>query len=306
MELNIVEERFLIIDVNENLTKDNKPYLRFILYDEKSKQYSGIMFNIKNINFRPSKGDIVKINGILQNYNGQVQLKISKMFKLEGESHDDFLPRSMYDLNIMLETLKKTVLENIKDEYLKKLCVLFFEDNETVEKFKKSPAAKSIHHPYIGGLLEHTLSVVRLAVFLSKHYSDYVNSDLLLVGSLFHDLGKIYELEAKEGIDYTDCGRLVGHLLLGIEKINEYINRIDSFPATLKNLLIHMIASHHGYLEYGSPQLPKTYEALILYYIDDLDAKLNNFNQLLEREGVDEGWSSYNKILERQIFKHNR
>ena len=295
----------MIAELNENLTKDNKPYYRFILYDSNSKQYNAIMFNIKDLTYKPSKGDIVLISGTLQQYNGQMQLKITDINKINEARPEDFIPKSNYDTENMFTSLKKIISENLKNEDLIKLCNCFFNDNEVVDKFKKTPAAKTIHHAYIGGLLEHTLSIVKLAIIMARHYNNYANQDLLIIGALFHDIGKIYELDLTEGINYSGCGRLVGHLLMGIEKVNEYMKSIEGFPTNLKDLVIHMIASHHGFLEYGSPQKPKTYEAIILYYIDDLDAKVNAMTAIFDKEGIKEGWSSYDKLLERQLFKHN-
>lgn len=305
MELNINEEKFFIADWNENLTKDNKPYYRFVLYDSNSKQYNAIMFNIKGVSYKPSKGDVILLNGVLQQYNGQMQLKILDVKKIDDGKSEDFIPKSIYDIENMFINLKKVVFDNLKNENLIKLCSCFFNDNDVTDKFKKMPAAKTIHHAYMGGLLEHTLSIVRLATIMSRHYNNYVNQDLLIIGALFHDLGKIYELDLTEGINYSSSGRLVGHLLMGIEKINEYIKTIEGFPAEMKDLIIHMIASHHGFLEFGSPQKPKTFEAIVLYYMDDLDAKINTISTIFDKEGIEEGWTSYDKLLERQLFKHN-
>lgn len=305
MELNVHEEKFMIAEFNENLTKDNKAYYRFVLYDSNRKQYNAIMFNVRNLTYKPSKGDIVLISGALQQYNGQMQLKILEIKKIDDAKSEDFIPKSNYDVENMLISLKKLIFDNLKNEYLVKLCICFFDDEGAIDKFKKMPAAKTIHHAYMGGLLEHTLSIVRLAIIMSRHYNNYINQDILIVGALFHDFGKIYELDLTDGINYSSAGRLVGHLLMGIEKVNEYIKTIEGFPLELKDLIIHMIASHHGFLEYGSPQKPKTFEAIVLYYIDDLDAKINTISTIFDKEGIEEGWTSYDKLLERQLFKHN-
>ena len=304
MDLNIHEKRFFIAEFNENLTKENKPYYRFILYDTNSKQYNGVMFNVKDMSYKPAKGDIVLLNGILQQYNGQMQLKILEIKKTDDAKSEEFMPKTNYDIESMFISLKKIVFDNLKNEKLIKLCTRFFDDTEVVNKFKKMPAAKTIHHAYMGGLLEHTLSIIKLAIIMSHHYNKYINKDLLITGALFHDLGKIYELDLTEGINYSTSGRLVGHLLIGIEKVSEYIRDIEGFPVELKDLIIHMLASHHGFLEYGSPQKPKTFEALVLYYIDDLDAKINTISSIFDREGIEQGWTSYDKLLERQLFKH--
>ena len=304
MELNVNDKKFMIMELNKNVTRDDRPYLRFVLSDVANKLTKAIMFDSNKLHFEPDKGNIVAIAGIIQNYNGQFQLKINKMDKLDDINYYDFLPKSVFDKESMFNELVSLLHKNISDQYMEKLVALFLEDSKAVDLFKVSPAAKSIHHAYVSGLLEHTLSVVRLAIDICKYYKELINKDILVVGSLFHDIGKIFELDISKGFDYTDSGKLLGHLILGIDLVNGYMHKIPNFPIELKNLIGHMIASHHGLLEYGSPEIPKTNEALILHYIDDMDSKINNFKTVFERDGVSKGWSSYDRILERQLFKH--
>jgi 3'-5' exoribonuclease len=304
MNLNISAEKYMIFEINKNVTKDNRPYLRVVLTDKEGGQHNGIMFDSNKLEFDPEKGDVVAVDAVVQNYNGQLQLKISNMKKLENESRIDFLPKTKYNIQDMVTEIKTILDSEIKDSNIKKLVNLFFGDSKTLKLFKYMPAAKNIHHAYVGGLLEHTLSVVKLAVKMADYYSAYVNKDLLLVGALFHDVGKIFELNAEKGFDYTDQGKLIGHLLLGIELVNGYISEIEQFPSEYKYIIGHMIASHHGLLEFGSPKKPKTVEALILHFIDDMDAKINTFNTIFGKEDIDSGWSSYDRLLERQLYKH--
>jgi 3'-5' exoribonuclease len=181
---------------------------------------------------------------------------------------------------------------------------IFFSDDQIINKFKKLPAGKSVHHAYINGLLEHTLSVMKLVDKIKENYSDKVDEELLILGALFHDIGKIFELDIIKGFDYTDSGKLMGHLILGVNLIEKYVERIKNFDQQKKIILQHMILSHHGLLEFGAVKKPKTIEALILYHADDLDSKINTFESIFEKEEIENGWSSYDRLLERQIFKH--
>lgn len=305
MDLRIKGSKYLIFEINKSVTKDNRPYIKVILMDKDGNTFNGIMFDSNKLKFDPEKGHIVEVIANIQHYNGQPQFKILDMSLVEGENRFDFFPKTEKDVDKMLIEMKNLIFQNINNEYLIELLNKFFNDKEIIEKFKVMPAAKNVHHAYIGGLLEHTFSVVKLALILSDYYSQDIDKELLVVGALFHDIGKLFELTIDESFDYTEDGKLLGHLLLGIDLINKYISQIDGFPSRLKSLINHMIASHHGILEYGSPKKPKTKEALLLHYIDDMDAKLNTFKSLLEKEKIDEGWTSYDRLLERQIFNHN-
>ncbi|MGA1846910.1 3'-5' exoribonuclease YhaM family protein [Deferribacter abyssi] len=305
MDLKLKGKKYLIFEITKSMTKDNRPYIKVILMDKDGKTYNGIMFDSNKLAFDPEKGNVVEVIANIQNYNGQPQFKINTMTLVEGENKFDFFPKTKFNINNMLEELKNQVLNNLTNIYLVKMVEEFFSDSEIIEKFKIIPAAKNVHHAYIGGLLEHTLSVVKLAVLVGDYYKEYVDKELLVIGALFHDIGKIFELTIDNAFDYSEEGKLLGHLLLGIELINKYEAKIDGFPKRLKHLINHMIASHHGILEFGSPKKPKTTEALLLHYIDDMDAKLNTFISIFSKENVEEGWSNYDRLLERQLFNHN-
>ncbi len=305
MDLVINSKNYMIFDLIKNVTKDNRPFIRVVLVDKENKQISGIMFDSDKLNFEPEKGDVVSVNGVIQNYNGQMQLKINQMTKLSGEDYYDFLPKSLFDEETMFQELRQFLKDKIKNEYYIELLRKFFGDTETIKKFRKMPAGKSVHHAYINGLLEHTLSVIKLVDKIKENYKDKVDEELLILGALFHDIGKILELDVVKGFDYTDSGKLMGHLVLGVNLIEKYINDIKDFPQSKKFVLQHMILSHHGLIEFGAVKKPKTIEALILYHADDLDSKINTFESIFEKEEVESGWSSYDRLLERQIYKHN-
>jgi 3'-5' exoribonuclease len=297
--------KYMLTDLIKSVSKDGKPYLRAILCDREGSRRQGIMFESDKLDFDPQNGNIVEAVGVIQQYAGQDQLKINSMKLLTNADPADFLPKKGLDEKALFAELKEILDKNINNEHLYALIDMFLTDAASVEAFKKMPAAKSVHHAYLSGLLEHTLSIVKLAVMLADHYGDTVNKEHLIIGAVFHDIGKIKELQAGTGLEYTDSGKLLGHLILGVELINGYISQIDGFPDELKMLLNHMILSHHGLLEYGSPKKPKTPEAFILHHLDDLDAKLNSFTSVFEKEGIEKGWSSYDRLLERQLYKHS-
>jgi len=204
----------------------------------------------------------------------------------------------------------RSEIGRIKNPHLKDLLNAFSDDPEFMALFKKAPAAKGVHHVYIGGLLEHTLELVTLCRDIIRHYPD-ADADLLVTGAILHDAGKVYELGYKKSIDYTDEGRLIGHILLGFKLVEEKIRKLNGFPKDLAMLLEHIIISHQGRYEWGSPKRPKTLEALILHYLDEMNAKIKSFKETFEKgkndtENAEDqtGWSSYNRIFER--FLYNR
>jgi 3'-5' exoribonuclease len=195
--------------------------------------------------------------------------------------------------------------DSISTDYLKALIDAFLNDMEFVNKFKTAPAAKKMHHAYIGGLLEHTVSMASLADKISGHYAG-VDQDLLLSGAILHDIGKIDEFEYQSKIDYSDRGRLLNHIILGIKMVDDKLSGIDNFPEDQKLLLKHMIVSHHGTREFGSPEPPKTIEAVLLNYIDEIDSKVNAIRDFIASEDPDETWTSYHRLLERHFYKGKR
>ena len=191
----------------------------------------------------------------------------------------------------------------IQHPALQKLLSAFFDDDKTRELFKRAPAAKGFHHSYIGGLLEHTLSVTRLLDAVSGHYTG-LNRDLILAGGILHDIGKIHEFTYDRLIDYSNEGRLIGHIVMGVEMIDAKIASIPDFPPQLAMELRHIILSHHGVLEFGSPKRPKTVEALFVHHIDDLDAKVNAFRETIrDADDPDSDWTPFHRLLERFIYK---
>ena len=299
-----VEGTFLVKEKHMGVTKSGVPYLSLKLMD-RTGDINGRMWE-EAVSYDQifGKDDFITISGRSSLYQGGMQVVISDLKKC-GKNEvdvDDFLPTSALPREEMVQELK-LIMEDIKDKFLKKLLALFFEDEEFVQLFTSAPAAKALHHVYLGGLLEHSLSMARLARMISDNYEN-VNRDLLIAGTILHDMGKIHELSFKRSFDYTDEGRLLGHITIAVEMIEKKINAISDFPPELRMLLKHMILSHHGDYGYGSPKRPKTVEALMLYYIDDLDAKVNGFQQFIGKSGDGQSnWSEFHKLFERFLFK---
>lgn len=299
-----VDSCFLVKDKNIAMAKNGKPYINIKLMDKSGEIEGRVWDNAEEIAAQFEKNDIVTVKARGALYQGKVQLSIVDVRRApEGAaSPADFLPRSKREPEEMFSELK-VIISGIKDPYLKRLMDSFMDDKLFTDALKTAPAAKGMHHVYIGGLLEHVLSVSHLVLELAKHY-DGVNHDLLLTGSILHDMGKIKELSYRAAFDYTDIGRLLGHIIIGIQMLDEKIRGIDGFPEKTAMLLRHMIASHHGELEFGSPKRPKTIEALLLHNIEDMDAKVNAFQAAMAKETSEESnWTPYQKMFERYLYK---
>ena len=193
-------------------------------------------------------------------------------------------------------------LKGIENHSIKSLIEKFLSDRHFVQRFKRAPAAKNFHHSYLGGLLEHTLSVCQMSRYIIEHYPE-LNRDVMLAGAFLHDIGKIKELHFERKIDYTDEGRLLGHIVLGVELMDEKLMGLKDFPRELALRLKHLILSHHGQFEFGSPKRPKFLEAYALHLIDDLDAKMNGLSRFMERDRKEGDWTDFNRLFERYFLK---
>ncbi len=298
-----VDDTFLVVEKNMAVSQKGSPYLSLSLRDKTGEMEGRIWDNAVALNKLFGKGDYVEVKSRAVSYRNSVQLSIAGLKKVDSEEVDlvNFLPASELDVDRMFKDLMEFV-EKVDTPCLKELLYEFFKDEDTAALFKKAPAAKGLHHCYIGGLLEHTLSVTRLIDKIADHYEN-VNRDLLIAGSILHDIGKIRELSFDSLIDYTDDGRLIGHIVMGIEMLDEKINKIENFPEQLAMELRHTMLSHHGILEYGSPKRPKTLEALIIHHMDDLDAKMNAFQKFIENSDDDSDWTPFHRLFDRFIYK---
>jgi len=283
--------------------KDGNNFLNVTLSDKTGTIKGVVWDNVDKITAGVTSGDFVYIKGNVNEYKEALQLVIKKMETFSADEIDpaDFLPMTRRNIEGMFERLLK-ITGSIKTAYLKQLIQEFLNDEEFVREFKIAPAAKKMHHAYIGGLLEHTLSMASLADKIAGHYSG-IDRDLLIAGAMLHDIGKTREFEYQFKIDYSDRGRLLNHIVIGIEMIDEKLPGIKDFPEDQMVLLKHMIVSHHGTREFGSPEPPKTIEAVILNYIDEIDSKVNGIRDFMAKEDPNEPWTSYHRLLERHFYK---
>lgn len=248
-----------------------------------------------------SVGQVVKIRGVTTTYQERLQIKVEQMRPAAAEEYDlgDFLRRSLRSREELSSTLDSMV-GKVQNGYLGKLLQAIFGDPDIRSKYLTLPAAKQMHHDTVGGLADHSLSMAEIVVRLADMYPK-LDRDLLLAGALLHDIGKIWDYEMSAAIDFTDAGRLVGHISQGDEYITRMTRTVDLFPDELLMHLRHLIVSHQGKLEQGAPVLPMTPEALFLYCVDELDAKMGAVEKIRERTG-DTGWSEYQRVLERYFY----
>jgi 3'-5' exoribonuclease len=289
------------------VTKNGKPYENVILQDKTgtidAKIWEPNSMGIDDFDMM----DYIAVVGDVSSFQGALQVSIKRVRKVREGEYDpaNYLPVSEYDIEDMYKQLLGFVNE-IKNPYLSKVAKHFFvEDVEFVKQFKFSSAAKSVHHGFVGGLLEHTLSVLKLCQFYVKQYP-ILNEDLLYTAALCHDIGKVYELSAFPLNDYTDDGQLLGHIVMGCEMVGEQIRAIEGFPKKLGNELKHCILAHHGELEFGSPKKPALVEAVALNFADNTDAKMETMKEIFKAAGEQNDWLGYNRLLESNIRKTSK
>ena len=280
---------------------------RFLLF-----QFSDKEGPLKGVFWQPTEeidrevqvNDVVRIKGEMKPYQGAYELHVASIVKLNEKEYDvtQFVPVSSEKTDDVFGELLG-IVSSVDNEHIRKLLDGIFADEEFKRSFLKAPAARVWHHSYIGGLAQHVRDMTLLALRAAEVYRE-VDRDLLIAGVLVHDLGKVQELEVTNRIDYSDSGRLLGHIMLGVEFLDERMRAIPGFPAELKLKLKHMILSHHGSLEHGSPIVPMTIEAMLLHYIDNLDAQARGTLQALDKETGRFGkWTEYVKLLDRFIYR---
>lgn len=302
-----VKDVFLVKSLSIKQKKSGEDFIVMELADRTGVISAVVWENVNEIRGTINQNDFVKINGDVGIYQDSKQLTI-RLIKKVGEEEvepKDFLSFSPRNFNEMFEQFRKYI-EMIQDKYLRELIDKMFEDKEVLEGFLNAPAATQMHHSYIHGLLEHTLGVIKNCLSLAENYPE-CNRDLLMVGGILHDIGKICEFSYKRSIQYTMVGRLEGHITIGVEMIEEKLRKIKGFPEETKILLKHMILSHHRLLEYGSPKRPKTLEALVLSYSDIIDAEMHTYITGLKKSRENNLlFTNYMKIFERQMYSGGR
>jgi 3'-5' exoribonuclease len=274
-ETRLFDSFFLVLHKQQRTTKSNKPYLNLILGD-KTGQMEARVWDPGDPRIAKSfeRGDVVKIRGCVSRFDDRMQLKIEQLRKsVAGEADKaDLLPCTTCDVDELWRQLMDFV-ESFTDPNLKQLLVSVLSDPDLAQAYREAPAAKQLHHAYLGGLLEHVISLLTLADRIAPHYP-VLHRDLLLTGVILHDIGKVRELAWNVGFEYTVEGTLLGHIQMGMDLVEKTIASLPDFPPRLRTLVMHLILSHHGKLEFGSPKLPMIPEALVLNFIDDLDAKM--------------------------------
>ena len=297
-----INEIYLCKSKQAALTKSGKPYDNVLLQD-KTGTLDAKIWDPGSVGIDEFDAlDYVAVTGDVTSFQGNLQLSIKRVRKVgEGEYEpENYLPVSDKDIDEMYQEMMGYIA-SVKNPYLSKLLHTFFDDAAFAKAFKFHSAAKSVHHGFVGGLLEHTVSVTRNCNYFAQNYP-FLNRDLLLTAAMFHDIGKLKELSTFPANDYTDAGQLLGHIMIGAEWIGEKIREIDGFPEVLSNELKHCILAHHGELEYGSPKKPALVEALALSFADNLDAKMETVREVLA--GVPENnlqWQGFNRLLDTNI-----
>lgn len=294
---------YLLANVQIRPKKDGSSYVTMVLKDATGKM-TGVMWdNFTSVSSGAIKeNDYVEVGGEINVYNGQNQMRVHRITHVDDSEVDTtfFLPRSPRPAADMDREFRELV-DGVKDPDYRRLLDAFFNNEAVWEKFRIAPSAVSMHQAYLGGLIDHTLCVTKNALKMADNYPA-ANRDLLVTGALLHDIGKIVEFSFDRKIAYTDAGRLLGHISIGNSMIEVHCHELRDFPVQKKIILQHMILSHHGLLEYGSPRCPATLEALILHHADLLDAQLSNFLEYTEHAGKTGTRWEYNNMFERHMF----
>jgi len=299
-----VNDFFLVVEKNSAFSQKGTPYLNLRLKDRSGEMEAKVWDNVDKLEGVCKKGDYIFVRSRAVSYRNTIQLSLLDIRPALPEEIDplDYFPTIEGDVETLYGELMD-YLDGVGDPYLNKLLHSFFDDENFSTLFKRAPAAKGFHHNCLGGLLEHTLTVTRILDSLLKLYPE-VKRDLTMTGGILHDIGKVYEFSYTGLIDYTDEGRLIGHIVMGVEMVDEKTTLIEGFPRQLALELRHIILSHHGNLEFGSPKRPKTMEAMLVHQVDDLDAKLNAFREFI-KESPDNSsrWTPYHRLLDRFIYR---
>ncbi len=298
---------FLARDKAVLVGKNGKTYISMSLSDSTGSVDARIWDNVEGTAELFQSGDLIRIKGTVQNFQGRKQVVIHRLEKADPAEFTmtDFVTTSSRPPEAMMAELLQ-IVATIEDPHIRQLTLETLNDPEIRPRLLPAAAAKSIHHAYTGGLLEHIVSICGIMNLLHAHYSAQrveMRRDLLLFGAIFHDIGKIWELDCEQGISYTDKGKLLGHMIMAVELVERKATRIFGFPEQLKDLLKHIILSHHGRVEYGSPKTPMFLEAFIVAAVDDLDSKINTIDMFIKTErSAGDRWSRYHQLFDRYFF----
>ncbi len=310
-QLNLIEkgekiDHFLLVRKCElRLTKSNKQYLYLELGDKNLTVSANMWDNFESVSNLITTGEVVKVAGTMDDFQSTPQIRILSIRKSKPSdkvSPDEFLPKSKRDLEEMKNEFTDRI-EKISNSYLKALMKRIF-SGENFQKFITSPAGKSWHHSYIHGLLEHTLEIIKICDLMCDIHPE-INRNLLICGAMLHDFGKTEEISPTGAFEYTDSGKLIGHIVIAAMLVNEELKKVPDFPEDLKKLLLHLILSHQGKLEFASPVVPKTLEAITLYQADELSAKVNAYKNALTTGAASEGkWTKFIQLAATDLYNH--
>lgn len=301
------KDLFLVVRKNLATASTGRPYLRLTLADSSDSIEAFVWEGAADLDARFSEGDLVEVRGAFKTYQGSPQISVEFLERLSAEDlagiePSEFLPASKRPRAEMWAELREG-LAAARNPFVAGLFEAFLADEGFCDTLQKAPAATGFHHAYVGGLLEHTLGVVRLARAVAPLYGGRVDADVVLAGAFLHDLGKVQELSYRTGFDYTDAGRLIGHIVLGTRMLREKAAQVPGFPEPLLLQLEHLILSHHGERDWGAAALPQTLEALLLHYLDNVDAKLCGAWEWMEKDRASGNrWTTFWKGLGRQLF----
>jgi len=302
-ENDTITSSFVVAAKQVKSKKNGEPYLALTLADRSGSLEAKMWDGVTEAMDRFDAQDVVKVKGLISKYNGRMQLTVHQIRKLEEAELDyaDYLPKTSKDVEQLWNTLKGFIA-SFQNPHLKALVTAFMDDPEIERGYKNAPAAKTLHHAFIGGLLDHVISLFTLCDSVAKNYPQ-IDRDLLLTGAFLHDIGKLYELNYARAFGYTTDGQLRGHMIIELEMLHKKLGGLKDFPPRLQTLIEHLIISHHGQYEFGSPKLPMFPEALMLHYLDDLDSKMESMRAHFEKEAALENeWTTYNTSLARPLL----
>jgi 3'-5' exoribonuclease len=302
-----VTSYFLVTYKEIRQKKTGEPYLTLLLADRTGEIEAKMWDNVAEVMTTFDRDDFVKVKGLPQIYQNKPQFTIHKLRRLEDHEVEpgDYFPCSRRDPEEMFSELRG-VIASVGNPHLRALLELIFADEQTASLYKRAPAAKSIHHACLGGLIEHVLSLCSLCRTVAAHYGN-VDLDLLLAAAILHDVGKIEELSYQRSFSYTTAGQLAGHIIMGVQLVDRKVAMLPDFPPKLRLLLEHMILSHHGELQYGSPKIPLFPEALLFHHLDNLDSKFESMRAAIERDRQPENeFTGWIPALERVVLKKDR
>jgi 3'-5' exoribonuclease len=302
-ENKVITSTFVVVAKQIKPKKTGEPYLALTLGDRSGQLDAKMWDNVEDVLEAFEQDDFLKVKGLINKYKQRFQLTVHKLRKLGDTEIDysDYLPKTTKDIDELWQTLANFVA-GFENSYLRSLVQAFMADPEIATAYRSAPAAKTLHHAYIGGLLDHVVSLFRSCELICKNYPQ-INRDLLMTGAFLHDIGKIHELTYNRSFSYTTKGQLLGHMIIELEMLQAKLALLPGFPEELKTLIEHLIISHHGQYDFGSPKLPMFPEALMLHYLDDLDSKMEAMRAHFERESTMDGpWTSYNPSLGRPLL----